>query len=156
MRLSLLPALLLTGCASLRGADGADGTLLYVAPFVDETPGMQLGMTMTVALQDHLYQQAPRRFLVVFDDAAFAVDGTVLAVSERAASGRKRDVIVSARVLLVDKRGVVRHETGIVERSARYEPGDDATDTAKRRERAVAIATTTVGRALADAILRVP
>ena len=149
-----------TGCAGLPVLFPPSGQPdVYVAPFVDQTPGMRAGMTMTTTVQDHLYQRAPHRFLVVFDDAAVAVDGTVVSIDEVDAptflGGAKRDVIVRARVTLVDKRGRVRHETGIVERRARYEVTADSKETERRRDVALMIATSTVGRALADAILRV-
>lgn len=116
-------------------------------------------MVMTTTMQDHLYRRAPGRFLVVFDDAAVAVDGTVLGISEINApfsQPRKHDVIVRASAVLVDKRGRVRHQTGIVERRARYELSADQSENERRRDAALAIATTIVGRALVDAILRVP
>ncbi|MDP2339628.1 MAG: LPS assembly lipoprotein LptE [Deltaproteobacteria bacterium] len=154
---ALAVVLCCAGCAGVSPSLWSPpGTHVYVAPFVDQTPGMRLGMAMTTSLQDRLYARAPDRFLVVFDDAAVAVDGTVIAVEDVHADRGKRDVIVKAELALVDKRGRVRHETGIVERRARYETSADVTENARRRDAALAIATSTVGRALADLILRVP
>lgn len=143
------------GCASVRPANG-DGSLVYVAPFVDETPGMELGLPLTQTVQETLYARAPRRFLVVFDDAAVAVDGTVVDVRDVDVGSGKVDVVVSARAVVVDKRGRVRHDTGVVGRAARYERAADPSETARRRERARLIAASTVGRALVDDILRMP
>lgn len=145
------------GCASLASALAPKGTsLVYVAPFVDLTEGMELGLLMTATVQENLYARAPGRFLIVFDDAAVAVDGTVLSVSDEVVSDAKHDVVVSARAVLVDKRGRVRHDTGVVDRRARYDVDSDKKTTESRRSRAVAIATSTVGRALVDDILRMP
>lgn len=135
-----------------------DGSLVYVAPFVDETPGMELGSLATRTVQEALYARAPRRFLIVFDEAAVAVDGTVLAVHdvEVSAEGDKRDVVVSVKAVVVDRAGRVRFDTGVVDRAARYAVSRDAGETAARRERARAIATSTAGRALVDSLLQMP
>ncbi len=149
---------LLLGCATSAppGPVRAEGSFVYVAPFVDLTPEMRLGLAMTALVQERVYARAPNRFLVVFDDAAGAVDGTVLSIQDVADEANKRDVVVSVRAIVVDKRGRVRHDTGVVDRRARYEVSSDAGETGRRRERALAIATSTVGAALADAILRMP
>ena len=149
------------GCASLGAAVaavvGPKGTsLIYVAPFLDRTEGMELWLLLTATVQENLYARAPGRFVIVFDDAAAAVDGTVISVSDEVAGGAKRDVVVRARAVLVDKSGRVRHDTGVVDRRARYEVDSDKLTTESRRRRAVALATSTVGRALVDDILRMP
>lgn len=131
-------------------------SLIYVAPFVDETKNFEVGGLLTMTVQESLYERAPQRFLIVFDDAAGAVDGTVMAVADVDAGDGKRDVVVKVRAVVVDKRGRMRHDTGVVERRARYEVSGDATETSRRRIRARDIATTTVGRALVDDILRMP
>ncbi len=155
MVLALALSSSLSACATASSAK-ADGTFVYVAPFVDETPGMEVGFLLTQTVQETLYARAPRRFLVVFDDAACAVDGTVVAVDDVAYQGDQRDVVVSARAVVVDKAGRVRHDTGLTGRAARYAVSSDPLETARRRERARVIATSTVGRALVDDILRMP
>lgn len=146
-----------SACATASSSSKVDGSFVYVAPFVDETPGMEVGFLLTQTVQETLYARAPRRFLVVFDDAACAVDGTVIAVDDVAGEGEgKRDVVVSARAVVVDKAGRVRHDTGVSRRAARYAVSTDPEETARRRERARVIATSTVGRALVDDILRMP
>lgn len=148
--------LLASSCATFVPAL-REGTLVYVPPFVDTTPGMAVGFLLTRVVQEAVYSRAPRRFVVVFDDGAVAVDGAVAFVRDVDVDADHRDVVVGARATLVDKRGVVRHDTGLVERAGRYAVSTSIpADTEARRARALQVATVTVGGALADLLLEMP
>jgi hypothetical protein len=156
---------LLTGAPALAAAASCatfapafrTGTPIYVPPFVDTTKDMAVGFLLTRVVQEAVYSRAPRRFVVVFDDAVVAVDGSVAFVRDVDVDADRRDVVVGARATLVDKRGVVRHDIGLVERAGRYAVSTSTpADTEARRARALQVATVTVGGALADLLLEMP
>jgi hypothetical protein len=157
--------LLLQGCAatssSLPGLprlpwSSPEGTLLYVAPFHDLSPGMEVGGPLWREVQDELYRRAPRRFLVVFDEAALAVDAAVVALGDEPVSADKRDVVVVASVRVVDRHGRVVRDLGRLERRGRYEVHSEAGETAARRRAALVVARQTLAGAIAVALLDIP
>lgn len=153
--------LLLQGCAATPSLprlpwSSPEEALLYVAPFHDVTPGMAVGGPLWREVQEELYGRAPRRFLMVFDEAALAVDGAVVAVDELIVGGGKRDVVVVAEVRVVDRRGRPVRDLGRLERRGRYEVAADASETARRRQAAIAVARQTLAGAITVALLEIP